>query len=120
MIGMNNVFKEIPWSTIKVLKFIVNNYDSGVFVDAIDIRKHFKFKVLEEQRTLEILELEGFIDHTASFFGGHGIYKFRVTAKALTAFESFKELLIIYLLSGVAIPATVSVIVTLLTNLLLK
>ena len=105
---MNNVFKEIPWSTIKVLKFIVDSYDSGEFVDAIDIRKHFKFKALDEQRPLEILEQTGFIDHIGVFYGGSGIYKFRVTAKALTAFESFKELLIIYLLSGVIIPATVS------------
>lgn len=113
---MNNVFNELPWSVIKVLRYIVKCYNNSVSVDAISIREHFNFRILQEQPYLEILEKKGFIDNTNRFpDGGPWINGFRVTAKSLTAFESFKETIAIYLISSMIVPALLSIVVTLIT-----
>lgn len=116
---MNNFFKEIPWSTIRVLGYIVHEYNRDNFVDAIAIRKHFKFKVLREQRHLEALLKRGYIDNVGTFYNKPGIFNFRVTAKALTSFESLGEMLLIFLISSFLIPAVVAVVATLITNALI-
>lgn len=79
---MNNIFKELPWSTIRVLKYIVKEYKKGNFVGSLDIRKHFNFQKYEEQKHLELLKKHGFIDNTGNFFDNPAINRFRVTAKA--------------------------------------
>lgn len=117
---MNNIFKELPWSTIRVLRYIVHEYNHEHDVDALEIRKHFNFELLREQRHLELLFNKGFIDSLGAFYNGSGIYMFRLTAKSLTFFESFSETLIIFLLSSFAVPAIISVITTVITNSLLK
>ncbi len=115
---MNNIFNQLPWSTVRVLKYIVKEFNRKHPVDALKIRNHFDFDNLKEQQHLELLESYGFIDNIGYFVDSPAIYKFRVTAKSLTAFESFREALIIFLLSSFAIPAIVSVITTLITSFL--
>lgn len=117
---MNNIFKNLPWSTIRVLKYIVQEYKNDRFVDALDIRKHFHYKHMEEQHHLELLKQQDFIDRTGSFFNSSGVYTFRVTAKAWTALESFGESLTIFIFSSFVIPAIVSLITTLLISALTK
>ena len=113
---MKNIFKELPWSVIKVLKYIVKCYKTDQKVNAITIRSKFNFGVLEEQPYLELLSQYGYIDHLGTFREGFKIYTFRPTAKAITSFEAFTELTVLYLISSVAVPAVVSFIVSILTN----
>jgi len=116
---MNNIFKELPWSTIRVLKYIVEEYNCERSVDALTIRKHFNFDKFKEEQHLELLRDSGYIDNIGFFVDSSAIYKFRITAKSLTAFESFGESLLIFLLSSFAIPAIVAVITTLIANSLI-
>ncbi len=117
---MHNIFKELPWSTIRVLKYIVKEYKEENFVGSLEIRKHFKFKKYEEQKHLELLKKHGFIDNTGNFFDHPGINRFRLTAKAWTSVEMFSESLIIFLVSSFVIPATISTLTTLIANYLIK
>lgn len=71
---------------------------------------------LEEQPYLELLFQYGYIDTIGSFYEGKKIFTFRPTAKAITSFEAFTELTVLYFVSSVAVPAVVSFIVSILTN----
>lgn len=113
---MKNIFKELPWSVIKILKYIVKCYKSGQKVNAITIRSKFNLGCLGEQPYLELLSQYGYIDHLGTFVEGHKIYTFRPTAKAITSFEAFTELTILYFISSVAVPAVVSFTVSIITN----
>lgn len=113
---MKNIFKELPWSVIRVLKYIVKCRKSGKKVDAITIRSKFNLGRLEEQPYLELLWLYGYIDNIGHFSEGNKIFTFRLTAKAITSFEAFTELTVLYFVSSVAVPALVSFIVSILTN----
>lgn len=113
---MKNIFKELPWSVIRVLKYIVKCHKSGKKVNAITIRSKFNLGRLEEQPYLELLSKYGYIDHIGTFSEGFKIYSFRPTTKAITSLEAFTELTILYLISSVAVPAVVSFIVSILTN----
>lgn len=113
---MKNIFKELPWSVIRVLKYIVKCHKSGKKVNAITIRSKFNFGRLEEQPYLELLCQYGYIDHIGHFYEDKKIFTFRPTAKAITSFEAFTELTVLYFVSSVAVPAVVSLIVSILTN----
>lgn len=113
---MKNIFKELPWSVIRILRYIVKCSKSGKRVDALTIRSKFKFDILEEQKYLEILKNYKYIDNIGAFYGGHGIFTFRPTAKAITSFEAFNELIVLYTISSITVPALVSFLVSLLTN----
>lgn len=111
---MNNLFKDLPWSTIRILRYIVKSYILNTPVDSLTVRTHFKLKVGEEQPAFELLKRHDYIDRVNGFYDGPGIYQFRITAKALTAFESFGESLIMFVLSSFIIPALVSIAVNIL------
>ncbi|TWW13939.1 hypothetical protein LABALGNA3A7_01830 [Dellaglioa algida] len=118
---MNNILKEIPWSHIKIFKYILKEYKSGHNVDAIDIRNHFNMKATKEQPYLELLKLNNFINNTGSFFeNSYTIYTFSITTKALVAFESVTENIIIFLFSSLIVPALISIIAAVITTLLIK
>lgn len=120
VINMNNLFKDLPWSTIRILRYIVKSYNLGTPVDSLKIRKHFKLEVGKEQPTLELLKHYKYIDSVNGFYKGPGIYQFRITAKALSSFESFGENLIVFFLSSCIIPTIVSIVTTVIVNVLIK
>lgn len=67
---MNNLFKDLPWSTIRILRYIVKSYRLNTPVDSLTVRTHFKLKVGEEQPALELLKRHDYIDRVNGFYDG--------------------------------------------------
>ena len=111
-----NIFNELPFSTIRVLHFIVKKYKSNESFDASVITKELlKNDTDKTEAHLSLLLDKKYISDPGSYWGSPYIYKFSLAPKGVVAFQSLWFPLISFLFKHVGIPIFVAWITALLT-----